>query len=201
MPSSGYTAITFVADQLLTSTIMNQMAANDAAFNNGNGFNDGAIIARHMAALSVNPPALVDMDWFKSLFPGNYTSGVGDWKLIAGSVSGNPFYDKLEDGLASVINDYVDFKTVLQAGTYKLVYSGDKDVNRAIITFYVDGVSVGTYDGYATPRVNTTLTTISSSIVIPTSKLVTIRIKVTSKNASSSGYVTAMQRIDLGRLS
>lgn len=53
MPSSGYTAVTFVADQLLTSTIMNQMAANDAAFNNGNGFNDNIIVARHYGAASI----------------------------------------------------------------------------------------------------------------------------------------------------
>lgn len=53
MASSGYTAITFVADQLLTSTVMNQMAANDAAFNNGNGFEDSIILTRHLNALNV----------------------------------------------------------------------------------------------------------------------------------------------------
>lgn len=54
MPASGYTAITFVADELLTSTKMNLMGANDAAFNNGNGFNDSAIIARHIATNAVD---------------------------------------------------------------------------------------------------------------------------------------------------
>jgi len=53
MPSSGYTVITFVADELLTSTKMNQMGANDAAFNNGNGFEDGIIVTRHYASESI----------------------------------------------------------------------------------------------------------------------------------------------------
>ena len=53
MASSGYTAITFVADQLLTSTVMNQMAANDAAFNNGNGFEDSILLTRHFANLQI----------------------------------------------------------------------------------------------------------------------------------------------------
>lgn len=58
MPSSGYTVITFVADELLTSTKMNQMAANDAAFNSGLGFNDGIIATRHFAAGAVDAAAL-----------------------------------------------------------------------------------------------------------------------------------------------
>lgn len=58
MPASGYTAITFVADELLTSTKMNQMGANDAAFNNGNGFNDGIIVARHFAAGAIGNAAV-----------------------------------------------------------------------------------------------------------------------------------------------
>jgi len=53
MPSSGYTALTFVADELLTSTKMNMMAANDASFNNGNGFNDGILVTRHFGAAQI----------------------------------------------------------------------------------------------------------------------------------------------------
>lgn len=60
MPSSGYTVITFVANQLLTSTVMNQMGANDASFNNGNGFNDGILVGRHYAANSITSAKI---DW------------------------------------------------------------------------------------------------------------------------------------------
>lgn len=57
MPSSGYTTITFVADELLTSSKMNDMAANDDSFNTGLGFDDGIIVARHMASASVGDAA------------------------------------------------------------------------------------------------------------------------------------------------
>lgn len=50
MPSSGYTAISFVADELLTSTKMNQMAANDASFNTMAGMNDDVLALRHIPA-------------------------------------------------------------------------------------------------------------------------------------------------------
>ena len=58
MPSSGYTAVSFVTDELLTSTKMNLMGANDASFNNGNGFNDSAIITRHIATNAVDATKL-----------------------------------------------------------------------------------------------------------------------------------------------
>lgn len=63
MPASGYTVITFVADELLTSTKMNQMGANDAAFNNGNGFNDSIIVARHIASNIITSSKI---DWAAS---------------------------------------------------------------------------------------------------------------------------------------
>jgi hypothetical protein len=58
MPSSGYTANSFTAGQQPTTTIWNELWANDASFNSGAGFNDGIIIARHLANGSVTPSAL-----------------------------------------------------------------------------------------------------------------------------------------------
>lgn len=53
MASSGYTAITFVANEQPTTAKWNLIGSNDASFNNGNGFEDGIIINRHMANLAV----------------------------------------------------------------------------------------------------------------------------------------------------
>lgn len=50
MASSGYTAITFVANEQPTTAKWNLIGSNDASFNSGNGFEDGIIIARHLAA-------------------------------------------------------------------------------------------------------------------------------------------------------
>jgi hypothetical protein len=50
MSSSGYTAQTFIAGEVPTTTIWNLLWSNDASFNSGNGFNDGIITSRHLAA-------------------------------------------------------------------------------------------------------------------------------------------------------
>lgn len=47
-----YVSITFVADELLTSTKMNQLAANQANFHNGTALGDGIIVTRHLAGVS-----------------------------------------------------------------------------------------------------------------------------------------------------
>lgn len=49
MPSSGYTAITFVAGEQPTTAKWNLIGSNDASFNTGLGFNDDIILARHIA--------------------------------------------------------------------------------------------------------------------------------------------------------
>ena len=53
MPSSGYTAITFVANEQPTTAKWNLIGSNDSSFNLGTGLEDGVILNRHMATLSV----------------------------------------------------------------------------------------------------------------------------------------------------
>lgn len=53
MASSGYTVITFVANEQPTTAKWNLIGSNDASFNNGNGFEDDIIINRHIADLAV----------------------------------------------------------------------------------------------------------------------------------------------------
>lgn len=43
----GYVPLTFVADEVLTSTKMNILAANQASFRDGTGLDDGIIVTRH----------------------------------------------------------------------------------------------------------------------------------------------------------
>ena len=51
--ADAYVSITFVADELLTSTKMNQLAANQANFHNGTALGDGIILTRHISNTSV----------------------------------------------------------------------------------------------------------------------------------------------------
>lgn len=53
MASSGYTVITFVANEQPTTAKWNLIGSNDASFNNGNGFEDGIIVNRHLASGAV----------------------------------------------------------------------------------------------------------------------------------------------------
>jgi hypothetical protein len=55
MASSGYTAITFIANEQPTTAKWNLIGSNDASFNNGNGFEDGIIVNRHYADASIDP--------------------------------------------------------------------------------------------------------------------------------------------------
>lgn len=65
MPSSGYTAITFVANEQPTTAKWNLIGSNDASFNTGNGFNDGIIVPRHLAAsaATTSKVKLNAIDW------------------------------------------------------------------------------------------------------------------------------------------
>jgi hypothetical protein len=54
MPSSGYAAITFVANEQPTTAKWNLIGSNDASFNTGAGFNDSIIINRHIADNSIS---------------------------------------------------------------------------------------------------------------------------------------------------
>ncbi len=51
--ADSFVPITFVADELLTSTKMNLLAANQAGFHDGTALGDGIIVTRHLALTSV----------------------------------------------------------------------------------------------------------------------------------------------------
>lgn len=58
MASSGYTAITFVANEQPTTAKWNLIGSNDSSFNLGTGFEDGVIVTRHHATNGVPGNAL-----------------------------------------------------------------------------------------------------------------------------------------------
>ncbi len=53
MASSGYTAITFVANEQPTTAKWNLIGSNDSSFNLGTGLEDGVILNRHLAVNAV----------------------------------------------------------------------------------------------------------------------------------------------------
>lgn len=53
MPSSGYTAITFVANEQPTTAKWNLIGSNDSSFNLGTGLEDAVILNRHLALANI----------------------------------------------------------------------------------------------------------------------------------------------------
>lgn len=63
MPSSGYTAITFVAGEQPTTAKWNLIGSNFESFRLGNALEDNAVLARHLAANIINSSKI---DWAES---------------------------------------------------------------------------------------------------------------------------------------
>jgi hypothetical protein len=82
-------------------------------------------------------------------------------------------------------NDEAVWNIILPAGTYNLLISDIKDTNRGVYHWYLDGVEVGTYDSYGTPLA---IVGVISGGVVSTGGSVEIKIKMESKNPSSSAY-------------
>ena len=61
MASSGYTAITFIANEQPTTAKWNLIGSNDASFNNGNGFEDNILVARHFSDASIAGTRIIDL--------------------------------------------------------------------------------------------------------------------------------------------
>jgi len=85
--------------------------------------------------------------------------------------------------------DEVTWKGYLAAGTYTIVIGGQEYINSGIHKILVDGVTVMTWDAYAASLENNHRE-VQTGIVISTSGIKTISLKIDGKNASSGGYTS-----------
>jgi hypothetical protein len=94
-------------------------------------------------------------------------------------------------------NDEVAWDVILAAGTWELTVHHRKSSNVGIYTCTIGSISAGTFDGYnaSAARGENTLT----GIVVPTAGKYRLKLKMATKNASSSGYVGNPQHISLRR--
>lgn len=83
-------------------------------------------------------------------------------------------------------NDVYELSFILKAGSYNLTFLYDKGTTRGIASIYLDDSLIGSIDCYngSTVAVNRT----SYIITISKSGVHTLKIKMLSKNASSTGY-------------
>ncbi|MFA5999218.1 MAG: hypothetical protein WC747_04335 [Candidatus Babeliales bacterium] len=195
----AYSADTFVADEQPTTAKWNKLWANDAAFNDGTGIANNAILTAHIAAANVTLPKISDFDWFKYISGGSFSSTIaGTWTRIGSNTStGQAGWNAAQS--AGAQNEEIQYKAAMAAGTYSVYMHVDKDVNRGIYTTSVDAVSIGTNDSYAATRQANSVLTVSTSLVIATNKLITVNVKMATKNASSAGYYGTINALEFVR--
>jgi len=106
----------------------------------------------------------------------------GQWATY--TVTGAPLGYMATTG---ALNDEGEWKVWLHAGTIHLTIPHVADTNRGKVTVYIDGISVGIFDEYNGAGSYLTNGSISG-ISRTTDGYATVKMKVTTKNGSSSGY-------------
>lgn len=132
-----------------------------------------------------------------TLAPTSYDStGPGTWAIgseITAQYCQNPFYNSVDAN-----GDNVSYKVYLDSGTYTFLLFGIKGTNRGIVDVDIDAAEVASFDLYAaSTQCNQRL--IQTGIVIASSGIKTLKLRVDGKNGSSSGYVLPFVFIALWR--
>lgn len=95
-------------------------------------------------------------------------------------------------------NAEIAFDVVLAAGTWAISLIHHQDTNRGIYTISLDASSVGTIDGYAASATTNVRSTVTGISVATTGKK-ELKLKMATKNASSSSYFGLVGLIVLRR--
>lgn len=91
-------------------------------------------------------------------------------------------------------NDEVTYDFYADAGTYDLVVFHRRASNGGIFTVQIDGVTVGTVDNYAAAAAS--VRSVITGVVVTTG-VHTLRLVMTTKNASSSAYLGQFGKVGL----
>lgn len=94
-------------------------------------------------------------------------------------------------------NAFIEWDLPMDGGTWTFDLMYRKDATYGIYTISVDGVSVGTIDGYAGVAAVSNLTSVTGIVVAPGMRAV--RLTMATKNASSSNYTALFNSLSLVR--
>lgn len=130
----------------------------------------------------------VDVD---PLFP--YTGSSGTWAVAQNSAG---LYGGWKANSAGTANgDYMQWANVaIPAGTYTVVLAAQKTTGSGIVDVLIDGSSIGTVDLYNGSTTND-YWTVTTSYAPSSTALVTVKLLLNGKNASSSGYLARLSRL------
>ncbi len=94
-------------------------------------------------------------------------------------------------------NDEITWDIVLGAGTWVVELIFQRETSRGIYSVQFDSVEKGTIDGYGGPSNNILLST--TGLVVPLTKKIELKLKMATKNPSSTGYEGAIAALRLIR--
>lgn len=147
-----------------------------------------AIVTGHTTAIAALAPWIVDLDAFQ-------THGNTGWNTPS------PIAGVIHSGYnlsAGNQNDELFWDTVLSAGTWAIGLMHATGTNRGIYTILIDDVSVGTVDGYAGVTALNTVSNVTG-IVVATTGVKRVKLRMATKNASSSSFFGLLQHTQLRR--
>jgi hypothetical protein len=165
----------------------NGVIADDGIFTNYITINGSQVLTKQDA----------DNDWTKSYRGTNQTSTIsGTWGYATGSGWRTASWNQ---STGTAVNDEVQFKFHLDAGTYNFQTISRTGTDFGIATIALNGTTIGTMDCYDT--VNAHITNSSGSVVVSSGGLATYSFKVTGRNASNTtGYKGAIFLINVYRI-
>lgn len=95
-------------------------------------------------------------------------------------------------------NDEINFDVVLAAGTWTFELMHTQNTNRGIYSVQLDGAEKGTIDGYSAALTRNVRSTVAG-IAVAASGKVRLKLKMATKNASSTQYYGSIQHIQFRR--
>ena len=130
--------------------------------------------------LAAAPLGIIFADMYKAIIQGTY----------AYYALGSQNYHYMFYTFTAAQNDEVEYEIFSPAGTKTLQLLAVTSSDRGIITFYLDDVSQGTIDLYSASIVYNVFNTLSVTVV--GTKVHSLKLKMETKNGSSSNYVTSI---------
>lgn len=110
----------------------------------------------------------------------------GTWGATIDATKYDSYY--FSNQAAAAINDEVNWQIFLGVGTYTFEYKVTEGTNVPILTWEIDGVSIGTKDGYNAGGVANTTHTITG-IAITSGGNKTLSLSCPTKNGSASNWI------------
>jgi hypothetical protein len=134
-------------------------------------------------------PWLIDIDVFPTAISQT------NWDILTADSAGIYAYRKDSSGSQ---NAEINWNVILAAGTWTVELIFLKDTNACIYSVQFDSVEKGTIDSYAASTTRNTRASVAGITVATTGK-VQLKLKMATKNASSSSYVGYLQHVQLRR--